>query len=169
VTAGEAAPGRDPMPPRRGTKRTLLSGSRRDEGNASVEFLGIALVLLVPLVYLVLLVGRLEAASFAVEGAARESARVAAAADTAELGRARALEATTIALADQRFDDDPSQALTLTCSSQPCLAPASEVEARVTVRVPLPFVPGFVRSVVPLSVTVSADRVAPVDVYRASR
>ena len=33
---------------------------------------------------------------------------------------------------------------------------------------PLPFVPGFVRDVVPLEVPVSAERVAPVDTYRTT-
>ena len=42
----------------------------------------------------------------------------------------------------------------------------SDVAARVDPRVPLPFVPSFVRDVVPLEVRVSAERVAPVDAYR---
>ena len=41
------------------------------------------------------------------------------------------------------------------------------MSARIDVRVPLPFVPGFVRDVVPLEIPVSAERVAPVDAYRA--
>ena len=56
--------------------------------------------------------------------------------------------------------------MTLTCSSMPCLAPGSDVAARVDLRVPLPFVPAFLREVIPLEVPVSAERVAPVDAYR---
>lgn len=139
----------------------------RDDGNAQIEFLGVALLLLVPLAYLVLVVGRVEAASFAVEGAARESARVAAAADTPEEGAQRAETVTRFALRDQGFDDDPSSALRLSCSSTPCLVPGSTVTARVEVDVDLPFVPSFVRSVVPLEIPVTAERVAAVDEYRA--
>jgi len=137
-----------------------------DEGSAIVEFLGVSLVLLVPLVYLVLVLGRLEAAEFAAEGAAREAARTYVVADTSAEGATHAAAAAGIALRDQGFDDDPTEALTLSCSSTPCLAPGGDVAARIDLRVPLPFVPGFVRHVVPLEVAVSAERVAPVDAYR---
>ncbi|WP_421732938.1 pilus assembly protein [Cellulomonas sp.] len=146
--------------------RARLGG---DEGSSVVEFLGLSLVLLVPLVYLVLVLGRIEAATFAAEGAAREAARTFVVADHADEGTERALAAVRIALRDQGFDDDPSDALTLTCSASPCLAPGSDVAARIDVRVPLPFVPGFVRDVVPLEVPVTAERVAPVDTYRSTR
>ncbi|WP_456845327.1 pilus assembly protein [Cellulomonas sp. P5_C6] len=138
-----------------------------DEGSSVVEFLGLSLVLLVPLVYLVLVLGRVEAATFAAEGAAREAARTFVVADGADEGASRAIAAAGIALRDQGFDDDPADALTLACSTTPCLAPGSDVSARIDVRVPLPFVPGFVRDVVPLELPVSAERVAPVDAYRA--
>jgi hypothetical protein len=139
-----------------------------EAGNAQVEFLAVALVLLVPLVYLVLVIGRVEAASFAVEGAAREAARVAAGADTPADAQRRAIAVVGIALRDQGFDDDPADALRLTCSSTPCLAPGSTVDARVEVDVELPFVPSFVRSVVPLEIPVTAERVAAVDAYRGA-
>ncbi|MBO3103739.1 pilus assembly protein [Cellulomonas fengjieae] len=140
-----------------------------DDGSSVVEFLGLSVVLIVPLVYLVLTLGRLEAATFAVEGAAREAARTYVAAEGADAGTQRAVAAVGIALRDQGFDDDPADALTLTCSAEPCLAPGSDVAARIEVRVPLPFVPSFVRAVVPLEVPVSAERVAPVDTYRTTR
>lgn len=140
-----------------------------DDGSAVLEFLALALVLLIPLVYLVLTLARLEAATFAVEGAAREAARTYVVADGADEGAERAIAAVGIALRDQGFDDDPAQALTLTCSTSPCLAPGSDVAARIDVRVPLPFVPVFVRDVVPLEILVSAERVAPVDTYRTTR
>jgi Na+-transporting methylmalonyl-CoA/oxaloacetate decarboxylase gamma subunit len=140
-----------------------------DEGSAVIEFLGLALVLLVPLVYLVLTLARVEAATFAAEGAAREAARTYVAADGSAEGTRRAVAAVGIALRDQGFDDDPARALTLTCSTTPCLTPGSDVAARIDVRVPLPFVPTFVRDVVPLELPVSAQRVAPVDTYRSTR
>ena len=42
------------------------------------------------------------------------------------------------------------------------------MSARIEVRVPLPFVPSFVRDVIPLEVPVSVERVAPVDTYRTT-
>lgn len=146
-------------------RRARLGG---DDGNSVIEFLGLSLILLIPLVYLVLTLGRLEAATFATEGAAREAARTYVGSDSAEEGTARAVAAVGIALRDQGFHDDPATALTLTCSALPCLAPGSDVSARIEVRVPLPFVPSFVRDVIPLEVPVSVERVAPVDTYRTT-
>lgn len=143
-------------------------GAGAEDGNALVEFLGVALLLLVPLVYLVLVVGRIEAASYAAEGAAREAARVAAAADNPDGATDRAVAVVGVALRDQGFDADPASALAIACSSRPCLAPGSTVTARVEVDVDLPFVPAFVRKVVPLSVPVTAERVAAVDEYKAA-
>ena len=146
-------------------RRARLTG---DEGSAVLEFLGLTVVLLVPLVYLVVTLGRLEAATFATEGAAREAARTYVAADGSDEGAVRAVAAVGIALRDQGFHDDPASALTLTCSAVPCLTPGSDVSARIEVHVPLPFVPSFVRDVIPLEVPVSVERVAPVDTYRTT-
>ncbi|ROS27810.1 TadE/TadG family type IV pilus assembly protein [Cellulomonas sp. PhB150] len=140
---------------------------RGDEGSAIIEFIGVSLVLLVPLVYLVLVLGKIEAATFAVEGAAREAARVYVRSDSADEGSRAAVASVGIALQDQGFTDDPAGALTVVCSEDPCLTPGGDVEADVEISVPLPFVPGFVRDAVPLAVPVSATRSAPVDEYRA--
>lgn len=149
--------------------RARVTDGVADAGSALVEFLGISLVLLVPTVYLVLVLGRVQAATFAAEGAAREAARVYVAAADAEQGAARAVTSVAVALTDQGFDDDPAAALEVRCSADPCLTPGAEVAATVQVRVPLPFVPAFVRDVVPLELPVTAQRVAPVDSYRVQR
>lgn len=138
----------------------------RDDGSAVVEFLAITLLLLVPIVYLVLMLGRLQAATFAAEGAAREAGRAFTTAVGPDDGGRRAVAAVHLALRDQGFDSvDAAGALALECSSDPCLAPGSSVVVRVGFDVDLPFVPGFVRSVVPLSVPVSAAHIAPVDQF----
>lgn len=127
---------------------------RPDAGNALVEFLGVALVLLVPLVYLVLVLGRMQAAAFAVDGAAREAVRAVLAAPTAHADPAVAARAAVaIALADQGFAQD--DALTLACDPA-CDRPGAQVAARVDLAVDLPLVPAFLRDAVPLSVPTSA-------------
>lgn len=153
----------------RALRRRAAVRAGADTGSALVEFLGISLVLLVPTMYLVLVLGRVQAATFAVEGAAREAARVYVAADDQRRGATLAVTAVGVALTDQGFDDDPAAALDVRCSADPCLTPGAEVAATVQVRVPLPFVPTFVGDVVPLEVPVSAERVAPVDTYRVAR
>ncbi|WP_353050486.1 pilus assembly protein [Cellulosimicrobium sp. Marseille-Q4280] len=141
-----------------------------ERGNAVVEFLGVALVLLVPVLYLVLTLGRVQAATFAVEGSAREAARAFVTAPSSADGASRAVAAVGIALGDQGFTEvDPAAALSVTCSAQPCLLPGSEVAAHVRVEVPLPLVPAFVRDAVPLAVPVEARYVAAVDEYAARR
>jgi hypothetical protein len=137
-----------------------------DEGSAVVEFLGVSLILLVPIVYLVLVMARLQAASFAAEGAAREAGRSFAAADTAEDGLRRAVISVGLSLDDQGFHEvDPGHALSVRCSSDPCLEPGSDVEVEVAFEVALPFVPDFVRGVVPVAIPVRARHVSPVDAF----
>ncbi|MGY4645693.1 pilus assembly protein [Cellulomonas sp. URHB0016] len=138
-----------------------------EEGNGILEFLGLSVVLLVPIVYLTLVLGRVQAATFAAEGAAREAARTYVTSDSEAVGAQRAVASVGLALRDQSFDDDAAEALTLTCSATPCLVPGGRVRARVEILVPLPFVPEFVRGAIPLEVPVSADRVAAVDVFRS--
>ena len=132
-----------------------------EDGSAVVEFLGTALVLLIPTVYLVLVLGRLQAAAFAVDGAAREGVRAALAAREAERDPALSAEAAVrIALRDQGVAD--ADALTLTCGSG-CDEPGATVSARVAVVVDLPLVPAFVRHHVTLGVPVSASASGRVD------
>lgn len=123
------------------------------------------LVLLVPLVYLVLVVGRVQAATFAVESAAREAVRVYVACDEPARAASRAVAAAGVALADQGVHDDPAAAVSIVCSAA-CGTPGSEVAVEVRVAVPLPFVPPFVRRAVPLEVPVAAARTAVLDEYR---
>lgn len=148
--------------------RSRLTGPHADRGSAVVEFLGVALVLLLPVLYLVLTVGRLQAAAFAVEGASREAARAFVTAPSSDDGARLAAAAVGLALGDQGFAPT-SDGLTIACSSLPCLEPGGEVTAHVRLDVPLPLVPEFVRGVVPLSVPVEAQHVASVDAYAAQR
>ena len=115
-----------------------------------------------------LVLGRLEAATFAAEGAAREAARTYVVADgptrAPRVRPPRRDRAAGPGLRRRPRDGADSHLLV-----DPCLAPGSDVAARIEVRVPLPFVPSFVRDVVPLEVPVSAERVAPVDTYRTHR
>lgn len=137
---------------------------RDDErGSAMVEFIGAAVLLLVPLVYLVVTLAQVQAGTFAVEGAAREAARAVVTAQSSAEGGARAQAAVRIALADQGFDD--GDGLRLECSHDPCLTPGGTVATQVRLAVPLPFVPEALRSWVPLGIPVEATHVGTVDQY----
>lgn len=141
-------------------------GSER--GSAMVEFLGVALILLIPLVYLVVLLGRVQAGAFATEGAAREAVRAMVTAESSSVGAARAEAAVGIALTDQGFARGAG-VLTVECSASPCLTPDGAVGATVRVEVPLPLLPDAVRGWVPLAVPVEATRTGTVDRYTQVR
>lgn len=137
-----------------------------DAGSALVEFLGATLLLLVPVVYLVIALGSVQAATFAVDTAARESARALTTSEPAELGRARAEAAVALALQDQGLEGvDVPGALTTACSPD-CTTAGSTVTVEVAVEVPLPGVPAFVGDHVPLVVPVHATVTAPVESFR---
>lgn len=138
-----------------------------ERGSAVVEFVTLGVLLLIPVIYFVLVMGRLQAAAFAVEAASRGGARVLAAAETEEEGAARADTVVDLALADQGFDDpeDPSATVSVTCETEPCLTPESTVTVVVEVEVVLPGVPAFLDGVIPARVPVRADAVAVVDRY----
>jgi Flp pilus assembly protein TadG len=136
-----------------------------DSGNAVVEFVTLGMLLLVPLVYLVVTLGRIQAASFAVDGAAREAARVLVTAPDEATGRARALAAIRLGLLDQGFAADPARVLAISCPATGCLTPQGQVAVEVTYQVTLPGVPAFVDAVVPVRVTVRARQLVVVDAF----
>lgn len=133
-----------------------------DAGSAVVEFCLLAVLMLLPVVYLVVTLGRLQAASFATQGAAREAARAFVTAQDEGSGRQRADVAAEIAFTDQGFDDPAQLHIDLRCVGE-CLAPDSRVVVHAWLQVPLPAVPRLIDRAVPAHVTVDADHAATVD------
>ena len=116
----------------------------QERGSASLEFITAGLLLIVPLVYLVLTLAQLQAATLAAEGAVRQAVRVFVTAPSISQARVQAAAAIDDALADLHLS--PSQAKTaVTCTPQPrdCLASASWVTTRTTIAVPLPLIPSM--------------------------
>jgi hypothetical protein len=147
-------------------RRASGAADAADAGSAVVEFVTLGLLMMVPLVYLVLAMGRVQAASFAADGPARAAARAFVASSTEAEGRARARAAVRLGLRDQGFDADSAGSLELSCVASPCLSPGARVAATVTVEVVLPGVPKVVDGAVPTHVTVRATQVATVDQFR---
>lgn len=143
-----------------------MRAPKDERGSAVVEFVVLAVVLLVPLVYLVMTLARLEAAAYAVSAAAREAGRAFVTAADSASGRTRAMAAADLAFADQGFSGGR---VTLRCAEDPCLQPEATVEVVSRVVVPLPLVPAFAREVVPLEVPVSSRYVVVVDRFRTTR
>lgn len=106
-------------------------------GNAVVEFVGLAVILLIPLVYLVLTLSLMQAASFAADTAARHSARITATESDPER---RAARLSTLA---QQVSSDygvelAASAIEVTCNADPCTAPGALVRVDVSIPVTLP-------------------------------
>jgi hypothetical protein len=131
-----------------------------------VEFLGVSLLLLVPLVYLIVTLGRIQAASFAAEGAAREAGRLIVEAESIEEGIEHARLAVELAFADQGLTVDGAQALVVTCEEDPCLSPGAYIHIGVESGVGLPGAPAFMASVLPTEVVVSAEAMSAVGDFR---
>lgn len=143
---------------------TLRRRLAADDGSAVIELTWLGVLLLVPLIYLVLMIARVQAGSYAVTQAAREAGRTYITAPDAGSAEGRALVAADIAFEDQGFGDGQGQ-LSIDCSATPCYTPEARVTTTATVTVPMPFVPSFVREVVPLEVPVSASQVSSVPRY----
>ncbi|WP_043109251.1 hypothetical protein [Paraoerskovia marina] len=141
--------------------RTRCAGAGREDGNAMVEFIGAAVLLLLPVMYIGIALARLQAGVFATEAAAREIGRVVVTSADASERAALSDAALRLALDDQGFDPDGAE-VAVTCATATCPAAGGEVTVRVVYPVELPFVPRFVGEAVPLSVPVEAVHVAPV-------
>lgn len=154
---------------RRMSLRTDLRQLRRqphlrdDDGNAVVEFIVLAVVLLIPSLYLVLTLGSVQSAVFAADVIARDSARIhAAVADPTEAA-AQSAAHTTMVLEDYGLHTD-ADVVDISCSLDPCAAPGGTVRAVVRIPVPVPGLGPVLGKAGP--VTVGSDHVVRVDRHR---
>src|SRR5690554_6128596 len=89
-----------------------------EDGSASLEFLTVGLLLLVPTVYLVLVLAALQSAAFGVEGAARQASRVFVQATSVAAAERAAAHAVAVTLADYGLDADAAQ-VRVRCAPNP--------------------------------------------------
>lgn len=120
--------------------RIAIAASER--GSASLEFLTVGIILLVPLVYLVLAVAAIQGGALAVEGAARQAARLAVQASAEGAADDAVDRAVRVTLADYGIDAEAAS-VTIECSATDCVAPGSRIRVSVFARVSLPLVPDF--------------------------
>jgi len=155
-------------------RRTARWDVHDDTGGAILEFIGITVLMLVPLLYLIVTLARIQSGLFAAEASAHDAARAVVVTGVAALeegatqeeaftrGQARAAAVTEVTLGDFGFTPD-AVTLTWACTTTPCLSPGGNVAADVTLTIPLPGVPGLLGGAVPLEVTVASAARAPVD------
>lgn len=139
-----------------------------DDGSASLEFLTVGMILLVPLVYLVLAVAAVQAGALGVEGAARQAARVAVFAADQDASDAAVERAVRVTLAD--YGIDPAAAsVTVGCDRADCLEPGARVTVSVAARVELPLVPDVLELSTVGSVPVEASATQTVSRFAGVR
>lgn len=140
-------------------------GESGDRGSALIEFLVIGLLLTLPVFYLVITLARLQAGTYAVAEAARESSRMFVTAESDAAGQNRAQAAAAMSFADQGFTGEGK--VTMQCSKHPCLSPDSVIQGVTDLDVELPLIPDFLRGVVPSSIHLHSRHAEVVDHYRA--
>lgn len=152
---------------RRLRDRLARRAGAADCGSAVVEFLGAAVILLIPVVYLIVVLGQVQSATFAADTAAREAGRVIAGAETFQTGRARAGTAVELAFADQGMRVDGARSLEVVCQADPCLTPGAYIHLRVSTAVDLPLVPDFLADEFDTRVHIEAEAMSAVDDFRS--
>ncbi len=115
---------------------------RAEDGTATVEFLLVGLLLLVPLTYVVLTALSVQRTAFAAVEAARSAARAFVTAPSGAAARARATQAADLALADQGVARGAA-AVQIGCSARPCLTPGATVRVQVSATVRMPWLPAL--------------------------
>jgi hypothetical protein len=151
--------------------RSALRGADAagEEGTALIEFSWLAILLLVPLVYLILAVFDVQRSAYGVTAATRAAGRAYVLAPDLATAQSRAYEAAAVALRDQGLDLSPGD-LVITCQPAPdsCLQPGSSVLVELELHVDLPLMPSALGDNTP-SIRVEATHLAPYGTYREAR
>lgn len=151
---------RRPRPPAHDARR------RDERGSGPVEFVWLAIILLVPLVWIVLSVFEVQRGAFATSAAARAAGRAYVLAPNDAVGKQRAQAAATQALADQGVEN-AHPTVTVSCSPYPhqCHNGSSVVTVKISSSVTLPLLPSILGGGAP-SFRLDASHTVPVGQYQ---
>lgn len=138
--------------------RRRLGPPSSEEGSSIVEFILLAVLLLIPVVYFMLGLSTVQGASYAAAGAADQAAKMYVAAEGGDPQADTRSEAAVLA-ALQDFDISPERAtVTRSCPQEACTADGGLVAFTVEIRVPVPLIPD-IGAWYPTLVTVSSTSV----------
>lgn len=117
---------------------------KSEKGSASLEFIAAGVLLIVPLIYLVLVLGRIQAGTLAAESIARQAVRVYVTAPSPAQANARVSLAAQDGLADFHFaPEDATTTVSCVPLASTCLRAESTVTLTQKITVRLPFVPAI--------------------------
>ena len=106
-------------------------------GNSIVEFTGLSVVLLIPLVYLLLTCASMQSATFAADTLARQIARVYSVQELAEGREERIGHIIAEVERDYGVDVDPAD-ISVACPAATCPVAGETVSVEVSLAVPIP-------------------------------
>lgn len=115
---------------------------RNDQGSATVEFIGLSVILLIPAIYLLLTISQLQAAGYAVVAAADQAAKTVGLSDSAAQAEERAIRTVHLTAADFQLNPEATTT-TINCSNPDCMDPGTQIRVDVSMDVTLPLVPTF--------------------------
>lgn len=141
--------------------------SHDSEGTATIEFVWLSVLLLVPFVYILVAVFDAQRASYGVSTASRAAARAFLQAPDAASGQQRARSAARVALDDQGL---PGATVRITCLPSPadCLEPGSSVRVVVRTTQAMPLTPSALGSQLG-GITVASTHTEPYGSFRSER
>ena len=139
---------------------------RDDRGSASVEFVWLTILLLVPFVYVLIAVFDTQRAAYAVAAASRSAARAYLQAPDPAVGEQQARMAARVALDDQDVDADVL--ISRVPGPADCLRPGSSVRVVVRTVQPLPLTPSALGDQLG-GIAVDSTHSEPFGTYRAGR
>ncbi|MEJ7774829.1 MAG: hypothetical protein WKF72_08440, partial [Nocardioidaceae bacterium] len=115
---------------------------RTAEGSAIVELTWLALLLFIPLVYVVITLVTVQRSAYGATEASRAAGRAYILAPDVDTAQQRAFQAASISMQDQGVELDPADVV-IVCHPSPesCLQPGSAVEVRIQLQVSLPLMP----------------------------
>ncbi|ALO66333.1 hypothetical protein AS189_07285 [Arthrobacter alpinus] len=114
------------------------TGHGPETGSAIVEFIFLAVLLMVPVAYLILTVGQIQGGAYAAVGAADQAAKVFVLHKDLPAAHQAAEQAVRLAVQDMGFDPDAA-VLSISCDPG-CATAGATVRAHVELRVELPVV-----------------------------
>ena len=139
---------------------------RSERGSATVEFVWLTILLLIPFFYVLIAVFDTQRASYAVSAASQSAARAYLQASDPATGEQQARVAARVALDDQDVDAD----VLISCEPGPsdCLQPGSSVRVIVRTVQPLPLTPSALGDQLG-GIAVDSTHTEPFGTYRAGR
>lgn len=141
--------------------------TRRDRGTATIEFIWMSLLLLVPLVYVLIAVFDTQRAAYGVSTASRAAALAFLQSPDPASGELRAKAAADVALADQGLDGASVRVRCLPSAAE-CFEPGSSVRVVVRATQRLPLTPSALGQQLG-GITVDSTHTESFGSYRAAR